>query len=252
MLGILNRLKIWQKLLMVGIFFTVPLVFAAVLFLKEAHYKINFARFELDGDTYLRPCASLLEHLGRHQVLQRRLLKGDTSLKAQVADTEAAVDRDLHELDAVDAQLGAPDRLDVSLTKLIERERSEGALPVNLKKNWEKAKAAATQAASDELHAAMLHDVNDLISSVGDTSKLILTRIWTRTTRWTRCSCARPACSPSCTTWRSPSTTSFARRHHGARAHPGGRPPGAHAVRRVQRGHRLVVDDQGERALQPV
>src|SRR5690242_6406022 len=95
--GVLNRLKIWQKLLVVGITFLVPLGVTTYFLLDEKQIKIDFARWELHGDDYIRPCARLLENAVRHRTLARRAFRGET-VDTELKEVENRVELALSEL----------------------------------------------------------------------------------------------------------------------------------------------------------
>jgi methyl-accepting chemotaxis protein len=171
-LNVLNRLRIWQKLAAVGLAFTVPLALTTFLLLQEKSFKIDFARWELYGDEYLRPCARLLEDVVRHKTAARRLLRGDGSEKQPLLDLESAIDRDLRDLDTVDRRLAQP--LQTTVEGLGARQR-EAAHPMQIRAAWDRTKtAAADLKTSDELHTNLIALVRLLITHVGDSSKLIL------------------------------------------------------------------------------
>ncbi|HEV8246254.1 MAG TPA: methyl-accepting chemotaxis protein [Polyangiaceae bacterium] len=168
---LLNRLKIWQKLALVAFAFAVPLALTTFFLLDEKSIKIEFARSELYGDEYLRPCARALESVVSHRALM--LLAGSDANSAEnVKETEERTDEALHELDAVDKKLGQ--RLATSAEELRYRHR-QNSHPAALERSWQQTRAAAPNAnVSDELHAKLIVDLRNLVTHVGDSSKLIL------------------------------------------------------------------------------
>ncbi len=170
--SILNRLKIWQKLTLVALAFSIPLALTTYFLLDEKSIKIDFAQWELHGDDYLRPSAKLLAHLSAYRSLQHRSLSGDASAADGLADVRATVDRDFRELELVDRQLSAP--LETTLERLESRQRGP-ALPSSLKAHWERVKGLSSGAKNgDEQLGQLIANVRTLITHVGDTSKLIL------------------------------------------------------------------------------
>jgi methyl-accepting chemotaxis protein len=170
--GVLNRLKIWQKLLVIGITFLVPLGVTTYFLLDEKQIKIDFARWELYGDEYIRPCARLLENSVRHRTLARRALRGE-AVGTELQDVERRVELALTELEAVQARLGVA--LEVDAASLALQPNGKSAHPAQITQAWNQVKPRAeTAAKSDDLHDRFIADVATLISHVGDTSKLIL------------------------------------------------------------------------------
>ncbi len=169
---LLNRFKIWQKLTIVGLAFTIPLAITTYFLLDEKSIKIDFARYELFGDEYLRPCAELLEHLTAHATLERERLEGDATVRPRLAELSARIDRDFLDLAAADRELGGP--LETGLDRLRARQR-DAAFPPTLRSQWERLKAGSPDVkTSNDRHAEIIAGVRLLITHVGDTSKLIL------------------------------------------------------------------------------
>jgi hypothetical protein len=54
-----KRLKLWQKLGIIGLAFTIPLALMTYFLVDTQSVKINFAQSELDGLTYLHPLQTL-------------------------------------------------------------------------------------------------------------------------------------------------------------------------------------------------
>ncbi|MDQ1536213.1 MAG: methyl-accepting chemotaxis protein [Actinomycetota bacterium] len=157
--------RIWMKLAAMALAFTIPLVLTMYFLVSEADIKINFTQQELRGDTYLRPVSRLLVHVGLHRSAVRRL---DNT---QESRTEVLVDTDLRDLLAVDRDLKDP--LKTTTAALSARGRASSA-PSQLVSSWEAVKLADSAAASEKGHDRLLGDIRTLITSVGDSSKLIL------------------------------------------------------------------------------
>jgi methyl-accepting chemotaxis protein len=171
-LNVLNRLKIWQKLAAVGLAFAVPLALTTYFLVEEKSIKIDFARWELYGDEYLRPCARLLADVVHHKTAVRRMLRGDASQKQPMLDLESSIDRELRDLEAVDRRLAQP--LQTTPEGLGARQR-EGAQPTQIRAAWERARASSPDLkASEDLHTKLVASIRLLITHVGDSSKLIL------------------------------------------------------------------------------
>src|SRR5271166_2146064 len=156
-LNVLNRLKIWQKLAAVGLAFAVPLALTTYFLVEEKSIKIDFARWELYGDEYLRPCARLLADVVRHKTAVRRLLRGDASQKQPMLDLESSIDRDLRDLEAVDRRL--THELQTTPEGLGARQR-EGAQPTRIRAAWDRARASVSDfKASEEFHTKLVASI---------------------------------------------------------------------------------------------
>lgn len=163
---------IWQKLTAIALSFTIPLAVTTYFLLEEKGIKTDLAENELRGDAYLRPLSRLVVGISLHRTLSRRDLTGTASLEAELRETEARIDADLARLLELDRQLGG--FLKTSREELAERDRV-GALPANLKADWEGVRAGAPDLPSSEAaHARLIGNVRSLIRHVGDTSQLIL------------------------------------------------------------------------------
>ncbi|MGE0546215.1 MAG: methyl-accepting chemotaxis protein [Kofleriaceae bacterium] len=170
--GVLNRLRIWQKLFVVGLMFLVPLGVTTFFLLDEKRIKIDFARQELYGDEYLRPCARLLENAVRHRSLSRRAARGEAT-GTELTDVQRRIDNAIAELNSVQERLGAA--LSVDERSLALQGKPSSAHPRSISVSWSTLKSRPDSVAkSDALHDAFITDIASLISYVGDTSKLIL------------------------------------------------------------------------------
>src|ERR1044071_8654189 len=105
---LLGRLRIWQKIALIGFVFTIPLVLTTYYLVDEKNYKIDFARWELYGDEYLRPTGDLLESVLTHKALARQKFAGDPSAKSELTKLEARIAPQMKDLEVVDARLTDP------------------------------------------------------------------------------------------------------------------------------------------------
>src|SRR5438105_9902621 len=96
---LLGRLRIWQKIALIGLVFTVPLALTMYYLLDEKNYKIDFARWELYGDEYLRPTSDLLESVLAHKSWARLKFAGDPAAKSELAKLEARIASQLKDVD---------------------------------------------------------------------------------------------------------------------------------------------------------
>lgn len=159
----MNRLTYPRKFALISLLFAIPLALLSTFYLAEVNGKIAFAQKEISGTQYLRSLRGLLEHLFQEQLLAQDFAGGDVAARAPLGMAQAQVDIDLQALAALDARLGKRLGTTEQLAWLNEQ--------------WAtiKARTATMRArASDDLHAKLLGDLRALISTVGDSSNLIL------------------------------------------------------------------------------
>src|SRR4051812_34903096 len=168
---LLGGLRIWQKIALIGIVFTFPLALTMYYLLDEKNYKIDFARWELYGDEYLRPTSELLRSALEHKTATGQNLAGDAAAKLEAAKLQAQILSQLKDLEAVDARLGAP--LHTAPREMKDRSRGS-ATPAAIRESWDHTSRLGDPAVADEAHARLVGDIRTLITHVGDSSKLIL------------------------------------------------------------------------------
>jgi methyl-accepting chemotaxis protein len=152
------------KLAAIAVVFAIPLTTTTWFLLQEKAIKIDFARHELQGDEYLRAASSLLEATVAYRSVLRA---GDAS---RLGTARASVDSALVDVGRVDGRLAG----DLGTTRegLAERGRS-GSLPASLTAAWEQI-TRTTGPDAGPLVDTMVGNIRGLITTVGDTSQLIL------------------------------------------------------------------------------
>jgi methyl-accepting chemotaxis protein len=168
---LLGRLRIWQKIALIALGFTLPLALTMHYLMDEKNYKIDFARWELYGDEYLRPAADVLESALARKSVARRQLAGQGSAKGDLVKADAQLSAQLKALNEVDAKLTGP--LKTGPSELRERNRQSSG-PDALRLSWEQITKLSDPKASEEAHVKFIADIRGLIVHVGDSSKLIL------------------------------------------------------------------------------
>jgi methyl-accepting chemotaxis protein len=157
--------RIWMKLAAIVLAFTCPLVLTMYFFVTEANLKIDFTQQELRGDRYLRPASQLLVHVELHRsAVQRHDI-------LQESRTEVLVDTDFRNLLAADSDL--KDSLKTTNAALSTRGRA-ASTPSQLAASWENVKLVSDATSSGKSHDRLLGDIRTLITSVGNSSNLIL------------------------------------------------------------------------------
>lgn len=161
------RLKIWQKLMVIGLALLLPLTITAGLLVNESAKRLQFIENELRGLDYVRPLYVLLVDLSNHRDLSRHVLAGSGSADELRASTQR-VDDDFAALAAIDAKLG-PD-LDSAGEDLNESATVAGQL-----REWNRWKTTDHNVANDGVaHDIMIAQVRSLIDYIGVTSNLTI------------------------------------------------------------------------------
>jgi methyl-accepting chemotaxis protein len=168
---ITRRLKVWQKLAIVGLAFTIPLALTTVFLVNTQSNKINVASAELNGITYLKPLAAIELGVAQHAAAQRETLRGNAAAAAMEQASASAVNSAFDQLALNDAKLGQELKTDPA--DLAQANLSASS-PANLRAQWQIALGARSVATSDQAHQQLITGVRGLITQVGNTSNLIL------------------------------------------------------------------------------
>ena len=160
----MKNLKVWQKLLVMGVVFMIP--FAVVTWQLIASVNtlgVEFARKEVQGVHYYTPVLRLLQELQQHRGLTNALLSGEKSLNDRIAAKSLEVERAIQAVETVDQQLGADLKLRAKWGELKQTCRDVLAQAGSL--------AAAE---SFKRHTRAIDDTIAFITLVGDNSNLTL------------------------------------------------------------------------------
>jgi HAMP domain-containing protein len=160
----LKNLKIWQKLSLIVVAFSVPIGVLLHYLVTEQNIILDFARNELDGTQYLRPVRKLLADLCEHRTLAATVAAGgDAIARDKLQAKQAEVNADFAAVDQVEQRYAY-------------KYKSEKALAA-VKAYWEdvqKRSFASTPEVSYEQHRKLMSLVTNLIIVVGNDSELIL------------------------------------------------------------------------------
>src|SRR5436190_13440080 len=158
----MKNFKIWQKLLILAIVFTVAFVIFTISLLSTVKEQVDFAKGELTGVEYALPLLDLADDLRTHRSLADRVIAGQP-LQSQLESSNAEVQVDLRAVDAVyaraDGEAYGAKRWEVlrdGVRNLIADQRARSA------------------DSSFDLHTKLIGDTAGLVGQVGDVSKLIL------------------------------------------------------------------------------
>jgi PAS domain S-box-containing protein len=168
-----RNLKVAQKLMLISVFFIMPDSLMLYLFITGINANIKFAQQEVKGNAYQHPLEDLLEYIPEHRLLAIQLRR-DSSVAAEIAQKEKAIDAAFVRLESVDADIGR----DLQFTEqgLAKRKREHFQV-ATVRREWDQLKKSYGQldeAAMAEKHLHIIKDVRVMITHAGDLSNLIL------------------------------------------------------------------------------
>src|SRR5437868_4637715 len=106
MFALFQRMRIWQKLIMISVAFLLPITIMIWLIISGFNSQIRFAEFEKDGCVYLKPLMELIDAIPQHQLLVHRKLSGQSVASEQMKHVQDRIESILAALDLVDRKLG--------------------------------------------------------------------------------------------------------------------------------------------------
>ena len=170
----LRNVPLARKLLVIGLLFTVPIVWLLAGAVNELRQHYAATLLEIDGVDYLRPLIRLIEGLRTHELLAHLVASGKAEEDAERAAAETKVDELIASVAAVDRRLGGVLQFDED--SLSQRGRS-GASAAGIQREWDTLKgrrATATPEVSDRDHEAILNNVLNMIRHAFETSGLLV------------------------------------------------------------------------------
>jgi len=165
-----SRITISRKLLLISISFSLPIVVLLGMLVVQINSSINFARWELSGNEYLRPLVELLDLIPQNELA----IKFAGPSKDQLSQLHSRIDKAFAVLEAVNQKSG--ETLQFTAEGLAKRKREHVVLE-NVKREWQELRAGAERlapAALQEQHRHLVADLRMMITHVGDMSNLIL------------------------------------------------------------------------------
>ena len=161
------RPRVWHRLAIIGVAFTLPLVTATYLLMANNGQRIEFSQNEQRGLDYLKPLETLLLDVTADKT-QDRLETTGQATEAEVNAARAKVDADFAALIEVDALVGG----DLRTTGA---HLNASVLPATLAKNWRTWESGRHDPGTDDaFHTLVVNNIKTLISYVGVTSNLVL------------------------------------------------------------------------------
>ena len=159
----LNRLRIWQKLVLLVAVLFVPIILLTYLLVAEKNLAIDFAHEEIMGVQYLQPVRTLLQHLAEHRGMSTAYLSGDASFREKIMAKQNQLAEDVKSVDVADAQYSG----------VLDSSRRWQAI----KTDWQNLNTHTLQLTAQDnfaRHTAIIEQLLDLISHIGVTSNLVL------------------------------------------------------------------------------
>ncbi|MBI5033148.1 MAG: response regulator [Chloroflexi bacterium] len=159
---LMNRLKFPRKFALITLLFALPLTLLLSLEINHLNSEIDFAKKELTGTAYLRIARNLYQDALQNQIEFQYVQSGRIS-SDEITRLRSQIDKDMSALETAETQLN----------------NSLGTAKdfATLKSGWQKLKSQAPdQALSNEvdLNAKLIADVRALITTVGNSSNLVL------------------------------------------------------------------------------
>ncbi|MCP5195899.1 MAG: HAMP domain-containing protein [Gammaproteobacteria bacterium] len=163
MVNIFNMMKIWQKLMLVGVVLSIPIVLLTYLLIAEMNADVHFSYKETQGIDYLRSVRAMLQHTAEHRGMSNAYLSGDASFREKILAKQDQILNDIKLIDEVDTRYGDV----LGSTKQWQSIKAEwlnfypDALNLAAKENFAQ-------------HTALIKQLIDLTLQVGIDSNLIL------------------------------------------------------------------------------
>jgi methyl-accepting chemotaxis protein len=158
----MKNLKIWQKLGLLALVFTLPFLMVTATLLAAVDEQVEFGRQELIGIEYAVPLLDFADDIRQHRALADRAISGQ-AYKPQLEASAIELQNDIRAIDEVYAR---PDG------------ESYGAKRWELLRNGVRDLIASgdaqTAEASFSAHGRLLEETSELIGHVADVSNLIL------------------------------------------------------------------------------
>ncbi|MDH5392535.1 MAG: methyl-accepting chemotaxis protein [Gammaproteobacteria bacterium] len=162
-INIFNKMKIWQKLLFVGVLFFALIGALATNIYLLTDEDVVFTKQEKVGVEYIGAIRQVMQSLPQHRGMSAAYLNGNKEIKTKVLSKRSDIDADFNALKAVDERLGAELKTTLALSKIIDQ--------------WGQLKQETFQLSASESfsrHTALLEKVIALNIDVGNSSNLIL------------------------------------------------------------------------------
>ncbi len=167
-------IKLWQRILLVGLTGTLPLFIVSLILIKTSYSdSIHFGKQERLGITFVRPLERLLYLVPRYQAAARQAVAGDRTANPELTRLQQQINQELDRLaDHYQGKLGKV--LKFTDAELAAQHREIARLSV-LQSNWAGLQqTASTGPAGDAFARNMVDSIQAMIAHAGDLSNLAL------------------------------------------------------------------------------
>ncbi|MGH7143210.1 MAG: methyl-accepting chemotaxis protein [Planctomycetota bacterium] len=173
-----TRSTVRTKLQILNLAFLLPIALLFAFLVRETNRSIDFAQTEKSGDEYLRPLEELLDLIPQHKLAVQAVLhakdgQAKVQAQAELEDLGHRIDSAFDVLAEVDGRLKVT--LQLTPADLDRRDRKD-CRPELLRDAWNKLvthEDTLAETASNAAHDQLSSGVRDMMTYVGDTSKLI-------------------------------------------------------------------------------
>ncbi len=165
----IRRLKIWEKLVLICVTFSIPTVVLSYYFVKTSNKDVSFARKERCGNQYNQQVWNLLDKVQQRAQLLARSPSASMGIKDNLAEVDNQLEPLFGNFEALQQK--------VCLSGTYGSEFAAGQIFTDVKSRWLNIKnnpAADPPEANQKANAELLDELRDLYAQVGDTSNLIL------------------------------------------------------------------------------
>ncbi len=171
---LLRDASLSRKLLLIGLLFSLPLVWLLVGAVSGMYRLYESTKVELDGLEFGRPLMRLNDAVRVHRLLAHLVAIGKAELEPERAATEARIDELVRELKSVDQRFG--DELKFDEKSLAQRDR-KGANANEVERAWQDLKhrrSSLSIEALDEEHKALADRLMSMSRHIFDTTALVV------------------------------------------------------------------------------
>src|SRR5690349_6734724 len=99
--ALMGRLKYPQKFMVVGLLLLIPLILVMTQYLGKVDEDLDFSSKERLGLQYNDPVLTFLQRVQEHTALSNAILRGETSLREKLNETETQIDEAIAAVDRV-------------------------------------------------------------------------------------------------------------------------------------------------------
>ncbi len=173
-MGILSRLKISTRLILLSLCYTFPIAVLMYNVFNATNANIVFANAESVGNVYLKPLSSLLDLVGQHKILVNRILEGGNGSKADLDSLRGKIDTAFSALKETNQKYG--DALKFSEEVLEEKGRSNASFS-RISDKWNSLKSSLASLDAEgslKAHQSLIADLNTATAHAGESSNLVL------------------------------------------------------------------------------